>query len=350
MATIYQKENGYWYIQFRKNGKRHHRSLKTKDEEKAKKKLEKVEEALSREAAPVKRISNTQITWAEVEKRFKAYSAVHHAQNTQKWFEWALPKWMSDHGKLTPKETTLDLLTEYQAKLIADMTPQSVNDCVRALRQMANCAIRHEWLHGPNPFSKVKPLKEPKKAPRWLTADEIDAVLEWAAIRSRDVYLFFALGIYAGLRKNEILNAKQFWITRYPHGSGPAGYISVTFANDWITKSKKERVIPLMWKLRAILDQFPGDPDEYLIAPHKTEKGKDRYRFDIRKQFAWVCAKKHANVPDCTPHVLRHTFGSQLVQAGLSLYQVAEYMGHSDPNVTRIYAHLDPKQTAIDVF
>jgi len=259
---------------------------------------------------------------------------------------------------MLPRDTTLDVLTRFQADLMAGMySPENrtlsatgVNDCMRALRQMAACAIRHDWLQGPNPFAKCPRLREPKKSPQWLTAAQIEAVLLAAGWYGRDIYLFFALGIYAGLRKNEILNARQGWITRYPHGSGSAGYITVRHTDEWTTKSKKERVVPLMWKLRDILDLFPGPPDEYLIAPHKTEKGKDRYRFDIRKQFAWVIHPQRANVPKCTPHVLRHTFGSQLVQAGVSLYKVAEYMGHSDTDVTRVYAHLNPKAESIDVF
>jgi len=59
-----------------------------------------------------------------------------------------------------------------------------------------------------------------------------------------------------------------------------------------------------------------------------------------------VC--KQAGVPWVTPHVLRHTFASQLAMAGVSLYKISQWLGHSDFKTTQIYAHLQASDDDID--
>ncbi|MEW6238588.1 MAG: tyrosine-type recombinase/integrase [Candidatus Omnitrophota bacterium] len=49
-----------------------------------------------------------------------------------------------------------------------------------------------------------------------------------------------------------------------------------------------------------------------------------------------------------TPHVLRHTFASQLAIAGVSLYKVQTWLGHRDAATTQIYAHLQATDSDIE--
>jgi site-specific recombinase XerD len=49
-----------------------------------------------------------------------------------------------------------------------------------------------------------------------------------------------------------------------------------------------------------------------------------------------------------TPHVMRHTFASLAAQAGISLYKIGQWMGHSSSEVTEIYAHLAAYDADID--
>ena len=90
----------------------------------------------------------------------------------------------------------------------------------------------------------------------------------------------------------------------------------------------------------------------YVFPTRQTWRGGWRWRDRRRAGNCWLRAlhpiqaavpKFHELPGKCTGrgwHLFRHTFASRLVQAGVSLYKVAEWMGHSDVRTTRIYAHL----------
>ena len=56
--------------------------------------------------------------------------------------------------------------------------------------------------------------------------------------------------------------------------------------------------------------------------------------------YSWGAARKRAGLPDLRVHDLRHSFASFLVNAGRSLYEVQELLGHADIRTTSRYAHL----------
>ncbi|HDD24105.1 MAG TPA: hypothetical protein ENF52_01555 [Chloroflexi bacterium] len=71
------------------------------------------------------------------------------------------------------------------------------------------------------------------------------------------------------------------------------------------------------------------------------------YRYDFKKGFAAVC--KEAGLDWVTPHTLRHTFASQLAIAGVSLYKISKWLGHSNFSTTQIYAHLQASDEEINL-
>ncbi len=66
----------------------------------------------------------------------------------------------------------------------------------------------------------------------------------------------------------------------------------------------------------------------------------------IRKGF--IAAANLAGVPDCTPHVLRHTAAVWMAEAGTPMAEISQYLGHSDSRVTeKIYARFSPRHLRI---
>ena len=130
---------------------------------------------------------------------------------------------------------------------------------------------------------------------------------------------------HCGLRKEEALSLTKDRI--YIGESG--GYLKV------IGKGDKERIVPMTPTLRNEMREYlKGVKGELVFANGKTE---EKYT-DIRKAIARI--KKAAKITRrLTPHMLRHSFATHLIESGAGLGSVQDLLGHSEPRTTKIYTH-----------
>jgi integrase len=141
--------------------------------------------------------------------------------------------------------------------------------------------------------------------------------------------------IYTGARKNEVLQAcwqdvdwqKSSW--RIPK-----------------TKSGKVRHVPLsrgaLELLSKLQNQIKLDHMGKRAIFANPETGKPFISFF----YSWNSARVRAGMPEFRIHDLRHSFASYLVNAGRSLYEVQELLGHADIKTTSRYAHLSRERLA----
>jgi site-specific recombinase XerD len=102
-------------------------------------------------------------------------------------------------------------------------------------------------------------------------------------------------------------------------------------------------------RLRGILQEYQSDnPAEFIVYPNMPEKdgAETSYRVDFTEAFRTVVTT--AGLADVTPHVLRHTFASQLAIAGVSIFKISAWLGHASVVTTQIYAHLSPDDDDIN--
>ncbi len=220
---------------------------------------------------------------------------------------------------------------------------RTINDAMGRLQAIYNIAS-HMGVYGKhNPFQGFKRLRVEKKPPRFLTQEQLTLVLDKADAQSRDILLFCALCVYAGLRSNEAANTRWEWI------DFESGTLTVQAAKDgsFGTKGKRFRSVPLKESLRDILEPI-RKTEGYIVNADKEAPGKWRIRYEPKRAFRSVV--EAAGVPWCTPHILRHTFASRLVQSGVSLYKVSQWLGHADMKTTQQYAHLAPADEDINAF
>lgn len=178
-----------------------------------------------------------------------------------------------------------------------------------------------------NPAKELKNLKEDNKIERYLTPEQTTRLL--ATVRSSQNPLLadiVAFLLFTGARKREALDAKwqdvdwrqKLW--RIPK-----------------TKSGKVRHVPLSTGALRLLQylQEKADPAiEHIFANPRTGKPF------VSIFYSWDTARKEAGLPELRIHDLRHSFASFLVNAGRSLYEVQELLGHADIRTTSRYAHL----------
>ena len=106
-------------------------------------------------------------------------------------------------------------------------------------------------------------------------------------------------------------------------------------------KTYRDRTVPLAQKLRAILEPIKGKGRCF-----PNEAGKAHDKDTLRRVVDRIYKKAELSCRGL--HILRHTFASQLVIAGVSIYKVSQWLGHSDVKMTMVYAHLAPQDSDID--
>ena len=222
----------------------------------------------------------------------------------------------------------------------------AMGTCNRALvllRYGFELAIRWKVPGVPaNPVKEIKNLRDDNRIERFLSNEQtihlLTAVKQSESEMLQYIVLFL---IYTGARKREALDAKWQDI-------------------DWDkkswripkTKSGKVRHIPLSRGALSVLEALEnlcmeGKLGEHLKA-YSLADMTQRYIFaNIRTGqpyvpffYSWNAARVRAGMPDLRVHDLRHSFASFLVNAGRSLYEVQELLGHSDIRTTSRYAHL----------
>lgn len=239
-------------------------------------------------------------------------------------------------GTLTPPDVAI-FVEQMRSEGYA---PGTCNRALVLLRYGFTLALRWK-VSGviSNPVKEVKNLRDDNKIERFLTNDQMTRLLtEVRTSESGMLQHIVMFLLYTGARKREVLDA--------------------TWADvDWEhkswripkTKSGKIRHIPLsggamqlLGALRELLTQTGGMNSvaqgelarRHIFANPKT--GLPCVSFF----YSWDAARKRAGLPDLRVHDLRHSFASFLVNAGRSLYEVQELLGHADIRTTSRYAHL----------
>jgi len=204
---------------------------------------------------------------------------------------------------------------------------------------MFNRAREWKLFDGDNPTNGIKKLPEDNERCCWLSDSDQVVLLSHCHGLTRAIVL---TALQTGLRWNEIMNLK--WSP-----SDKSNYVdfdnNVVVIHSALSKSKKSRFIPMSYTLQCeLFDLKKTARSEYVFANPQTGKPFN----NIRKSFAR--AVKDSGLKDLTPHSLRHVFASNLVRKGIDLYVVQQLLGHSTPQMTQRYAHIQPDhfKTAIE--
>jgi len=182
---------------------------------------------------------------------------------------------------------------------------------------MLNLAVEWEMLEK-NPAARVPLFKEDNKVENYLKAEELDRLLHVLRHHPNRPVCNIALFLLStGARLNEALRAtwkqidREHRVWRIPASN---------------SKSGKVRSVPLNDTALDILDVL--DTDDYLFINRRTGKPYTT----IHK--VWERLRNEAGLPHLRIHDLRHQYASFLVNAGRTLYEVQQILGHSDPAVS----------------
>jgi integrase/recombinase XerD len=203
---------------------------------------------------------------------------------------------------------------------------------LRTLKAAFNRAIDWDYLEK-NPFCKVKVSREKKVVPIFLNENEFQLIVDVTC--KYTLKELFSVAFFTGMRLSEIINL------RWEEVKFDERIILVKNTSTFTTKNKKDRIIPINSKIMEIFYDlknkiFDDKHNVYVfLGPRRIKYNADF----VSKEFKESVRKTSVN-QQVHFHTLRHSFASNLVQKGASLYVVKELLGHEDIKTTQIYAHL----------
>jgi integrase/recombinase XerD len=266
------------------------------------------------------------LTYIQVEKGLARNTLESYARDLAR-----LEKWAGKIGKPVEELTRPDL-RKWIAQLTRDgLAPASVGRAVSATRGL----FRFLMLDGHIKRHPTEDLDTPQRfayLPQFLTEDEVNKLMAAPDVTTEDGIRDRALieVMYAaGLRVSELVSLKQTDVDMQ------AGLVVCH------GKGSKERRVPIgksavhwLQRYTAIKAAYGKSTSPFLF----TFRGKQ-----LTRQFAWAMIKRHAaaaRVKDISPHTLRHSFATHLLQNGADSRTVQALLGHSDISTTQIYTHI----------
>ncbi len=210
----------------------------------------------------------------------------------------------------------------------------SVDNSLKDFAAMWNRAMRSDWYTGQNPFSthKVERLTTNRALPQvtFHTKEDVQKLLSEAKKRGRQTEWVVLLGVYGGLRKNELLNLR--WEALDFDEKEP----KLIIPNKTIIK--RPRIVPMSRKIFDAL--LPHRKQSgYVFENERPSNGIHRYHYDPKKSLDSALKAAGLDIDDAFQK-MRRTFGSLHLQAGTSIFKVATWLGHSVKVCQRHYAAL----------
>ena len=214
-------------------------------------------------------------------------------------------------------------IREYQLYLVNEKKVgwSSFNQAVCGLRFLYEVTFRKNWAVRHIPFGK-----RPKKLPVVLSDEEASRLLTCVENRKHRAVLTTCYG--AGLRLSEATHLQ------IKHIDGTRGQLHIVEG-----KGRKERLVPASPRLLQELREYwkLGRPQKFLF-PGKTPD-RPLSSTTIQKAMKLAVAKAGIRKP-ATPHTLRHSWATGMLEAGVDLLTISKILGHASFVTTMIYLHV----------
>ena len=229
-----------------------------------------------------------------------------------------------------------DLLTHVRSLRTAGLSPKSVARAINSLRMLYRFLLAEGEVRS-DPTADLDVPRNWKSLPRFLTFQEVDRLLSAPdparPLGIRDLAMLEVL--YAtGIRVSELISL------RLEDLNLEVGYLSC------MGKGSKERIVPLGRKAIERLHQYLRDVRPVLLKREESQfLFTNRNGSKMSRQGFWKILKAYgaaAGIPRrLSPHTLRHSFATHLLEHGADLRSVQMMLGHADISTTQIYTHVN---------
>ena len=268
------------------------------------------------------------ISFIEAEKRFSTLTVEAYSRDMIQFVDYLQSTYEIDD--LTKVETTM--VKSYIVRLKEEgLVNRSINRKISTLRTFYKYCLR-ENLMEKTPMTGIKALKLPKNLVKFVTETDINKVSfdednDFATQRDR---LLFELLYQTGMRQAELRGLKDGDVDKMAMQLKIHG------------KRNKDRFVPLSSQMIKLIVQYQAlrdatfmDKADRLLLNDKGEEMSPHYVYNkVHHMLEGVTTLKQKS-----PHVLRHTFATHLLDEGASLVAIQKLLGHENLATTQIYAH-----------
>lgn len=213
------------------------------------------------------------------------------------------------------------------------LTPSSISRKASVLKSFFKWAFANDYIQT-NPISSLETAKLPKHLPKVLSVSEINSIMkEELNITEK---LIVELLYSCGLRVSELCNLEINDINLK--------------AKHIICKGKgaKERLIPYGDAAKDTISDYLAYRDKILSSNNMSTQRlllADNARYITRQDvYRLIHRLGHTLHKEISPHTLRHSFATHLLDNGADLRVVQELLGHSDVATTQLYTHISKKR------
>lgn len=271
------------------------------------------------------------ISYLKFEKRYSRHTVTAYSTDLRAFSDYIMPV----YGDVPLGEISYLYIRSWLADLMEQgLTARSVNRKISTLKSFFKYHIKMGAI-GENPMFRIVAPKASKRLPSFINEQDMKVLNEtltqsaedWKSLNAKMlIQLFYG----TGMRLSELIQLKEGQVDT------PREQIKV------LGKGNKERVLPLDPMLIASIQeynalkrkQFADLPGELLV----TEKGKKLY-----PKYAYLLVKKYlssvATLDKKSPHVLRHSFATHLMNNGAEIKAVKDLLGHASLAATQVYTH-----------
>ena len=268
------------------------------------------------------------IGYIQAEKRFSVLTVEAYQRDMLQFAEFMRTEY--DIEDLTQVKTTQ--VKSFIVHLKSEgLENRSINRKMSTLRTFYKYCLR-ENLMEKSPMTGVKALKQPKSLVKFVTETDINKVsfgdeADFATVRD---HLLFEMLYQTGMRQAELRGLTDGDVDKMGMQVKIHG------------KRNKDRIVPLSREMIVLIDQYKTLRDatftvkaDRLLLNDKGEGMSPSYVYNkVHHMLEGVTTLKQKS-----PHVLRHTFATHLLDEGASLVAIQKLLGHEDLATTQIYAH-----------
>ena len=270
------------------------------------------------------------IQYLQFQKRYSQNTILSYQTDLTDFFDYLVTQFSITNVAETKPTFIRSWLAQLKEKGIKS---KSINRKISTLKSFFKYQLKQQTITV-SPMATINTQKVSKRLPIFIEEKETNTLFNYVEFPTtwagKTDMLILQLLYNTGMRRAELLEFKERQIDKYNSTVKVLG------------KGNKERIIPISKELMQTIEEYIAQKQqlkeantEVLLVNEKGKKLYAKYLFNTTKKYlgeVTTLSKK-------SPHVLRHTFATHLMNNGADLIAVKELLGHSSLAATQIYTH-----------